>query len=275
MKTQKIIKQSFIYLFLTCGALMMVFPFIWMILSAFKNHAEIIQMPPKFFPSEFSFKNFIQAFAMAPFGKYFFNSVVVMIASVVCTTATTIFGAFAFSRLSFPGKEIIFSGLLSLMMIPFEMLIITNYTTIVKMGLYNTLPALILPFVSSIFYTYILKNFFDTVPDNLYNSAKIDGASNWKYLWRILVPMAKPSLYTIILLNALASWNSFMWPLYITSDASSRTLPYGLQVFTTEAGSYPELLMAASTVIVLPMIILFVFARKYIVSGVARGGLKG
>ena len=187
----------------------------------------------------------------------------------------TIFGAFAFSRLSFPGKEIIFSALLSLMMIPFEMLIITNYTTIVKMGLYNTLPALILPFVSSIFYTYILKNFFDTVPDNLYNSAKIDGASNWKYLWRILVPMAKPSLYTIILLNALASWNSFMWPLYITSDASSRTLPYGLQVFTTEAGSYPELLMAASTVIVLPMIILFIFARKYIVSGVARGGLKG
>ena len=161
------------------------------------------------------------------------------------------------------------------MMIPFEMLIITNYTTIVKMKLYNTLPALILPFISSIFYTYILRNFFDTVPQSLYYSARIDGASNWKFLWRILVPMAKPSLFTIILLNALSSWNSFMWPLYITSDSRSRTLPYGLQVFTSEAGSFPEYLMAASTIIVLPMIILFLFARKYIISGVVRGGLKG
>ena len=120
----------------------------------------------------------------------------------------------------------------------------------------------------------ILKNFFDTIPDSLYYSAKIDGASNWKFLWRIMVPLAKPSLFTIILLNALSSWNSFMWPLYITSDASSRTLPYGLQVFTTEAGSYPELLMAASTVIILPMLILFLIARKYIITGVSRGGIK-
>lgn len=212
---------------------------------------------------------------MAPFGRYFLNSLIVMFGSVVCTTLTTILGAFAFSRLKFPGKEILFSILLSLMMIPFEMLIITNYTTIVKMHLFNTLPALILPFVSSIFYTYILRNFFDTVPESLYYSARIDGASNWKYLWRIMVPMAKPSLFTIILLNALSSWNSFMWPLYITSDYHSRTLPYGLQVFTTEAGSFPELMMAASTVIVLPMIILFIVARKYIISGVSRGGLKG
>ena len=168
-----------------------------------------------------------------------------------------------------------FSILLSLMMIPFEMLIITNYTTIVDMGLYNKLPALVLPFISSIFYTYILQGFFDTVPESLYFSARIDGASNWRYLWRIMVPLARPSLVTIILLNALSSWNSFMWPLYITSDAASRTLPYGLQVFTTEAGSSPELLMAASTVVVLPMIILFIFARKFIVTGVARGGLKG
>ena len=143
------------------------------------------------------------------------------------------------------------------------------------MKLFNTLPALVLPFVSSIFYTYIIKNFFDTVSDSLYYSARIDGASNWKYLWRILVPLAKPSLFTIILLNALSSWNSFMWPLYITSDSRSRTLPYGLQVFTTEAGSFNELLMAASSVIVLPMIIVFIVARKYIVNGVSRGGLKG
>ena len=269
------INKIIVYILLSIGSFIMIFPFIWMILSAFKTSQEIIAFPPKLFPSQFNFSNFVKAFQMAPFAKYFFNSVIVMIFSVICTTFTTILGAFAFSRLEFKGKEIVFAILISLMMIPFEMLIITNYTTIVKLKLYNTLPALILPFVSSIFYTYILKNFFDTVPNSIYYSARIDGASNWFYLWRVMVPLAKPSLFTIILLNALSSWNSFMWPLYITSDSRSRTLPYGLQAFTTEAGSFHELLMAASSVIVIPMIILFIFARKYIVSGVSKGGIKG
>ncbi len=269
------ISNFFVYFLLITGSFIMIFPFVWMILGAFKTDREMIMFPPKIFPSHISFDNFRKAFKMAPFGKYFFNSLIVMFLSVICTTFTTILGAFAFSRLKFKGKEILFAFLISLMMIPFEMLVITNYTTIVKLKLYNTIPALVLPFVSSIFYTYILKNFFDTVSDSIYYSARIDGASNWKYLWRILVPLAKPSLFTIILLNALSSWNSFMWPLYITSDSRSRTLPYGLQVFTNEAGSFNELLMAASSVIVLPMIVVFLIARKYIVNGVSRGGLKG
>ena len=275
MINKSTINKIIVYILLSIGSFIMIFPFIWMILSAFKTSQEIIAFPPKLFPSQFNFSNFVKAFQMAPFAKYFFNSVIVMIFSVICTTFTTILGAFAFSRLEFKGKEVVFAILISLMMIPFEMLIITNYTTIVKLKLYNTLPALILPFVSSIFYTYILKNFFDTVPNSIYYSARIDGASNWFYLWRVMVPLAKPSLFTIILLNALSSWNSFMWPLYITSDSRSRTLPYGLQAFTTEAGSFHVLLMAASSVIVLPMIILFIFARKYIVSGVSKGGIKG
>ncbi len=263
------------YFFLILGSLVMVFPFLWMIICSFKTHAEVIKFPPTFWPSHFSFENYTKAFSKAPFGKYFINSVIVMILSVLTTTTTAILGAFAFSKMKFPGKHIIFSVLLSLMMIPFEMLIITNYTTIVKLNLYNTIPALVMPFIANIFYTYILKNFFDTVSDSLYYSARIDGASNWLYLWRVLVPIAKPSLFTIILLNALSSWNSFMWPLYVTSDAKARTLPYGLQVFTTEAASLNELLMAASTIVVLPMILLFVIARKYIVNGVSTGGLKG
>ena len=160
-------------------------------------------------------------------------------------------------------------------MAPFEMLIITNYTTVVNLKIYDTLYALILPFTSSIFYTYILKNFFDSISDSLYWSARIDGSSNWRFLWKVMVPMARPSLMTIILLNGLASWNSFMWPMYVIVSKENRTLPWGLQVFTTEAGSYPELLMAASSVVVFPVVILFLFARKYIVRGVARGGLKG
>jgi len=275
MRVKQIISSIIKYFLLVFGAFIMVFPFIWMILCSFKTHAEIIQSPPKIFPSHFSFDNYKQAFSMAPFGKYFMNSLIVMVANTVSSVIVTIFAAFAFSRLKFKGKEIVFSILISLMMIPFEMLIITNYTTIVHMHLYNTLPALVLPFISSIFYVYILKNFFDTVPDSIYYSARLDGASNWKYMWRIMVPLAKPSIFTIILLNSLNSWNSFMWPLYITADARARTLPYGLQVFTTESGSFPGYLMAASTVIVLPMIILFIVARKYIVSGVSRGGIKG
>lgn len=272
---KKFISRFFLYLVLTLGAIFMVFPFFWMFMSAFKTASEITKFPPMWLPSALNFDNFVIAFNKAPFARYFLNSILVMVASVACTGVTTILGAFAFSRLKFPGRALIFSLLISLMMVPFEMLIITNYTTIVDVGLYDTLWALILPFTSSIFYTYILKNFFDTVPDSLYYSARVDGSSNWRYLWKILVPMARPSLVTIILLNALASWNSFMWPMYIIQSTENRTLPWGLQVFTTEAGSNPELLMAASTVVVIPVIILFLFARKYIVSGVARGGLKG
>lgn len=269
------ISRFLIYLLLTAGAVIMLLPFFVMFTSAFKTTQEINRFPPQWLPSSFSFNNFVEAFSKAPFARYFLNSIVVMVCSVGITTFTTILAAFAFSRLRFPGRNLIFSLLLSMMMIPFEMLIITNYTTIVDLGLWDTIPALIVPFTSSIFYTYILKGFFDSVSDSLYWSARIDGSSNWRYLWKVMVPMARPSLMTIILLNALASWNSFMWPMYVISSDKNRTLPWGLQVFTTEAGSHPELLMAASTVVVLPVIILFLFARKYIVRGVARGGLKG
>lgn len=275
MTTKQKVSRFFVYFFLIVGGLIMIFPFFWMFSSAFKTTQEINRFPPAMLPAALQFQNFSKAFQMAPFARYFMNSVIVMVVCVSITTFTTILAAFAFSRLRFPGRNTIFALLLSLMMIPFEMLIITNYQTVVDLGIYDSLPALILPFTSSIFYTYILRNFFDTVSDSLYWSARIDGSSNWRYLWKVMVPMARPSLVTIILLNALSSWNSFMWPMYVIAHDANRTLPWGLQVFTTEAGSNPELQMAASTVVVLPVIILFLFARKYIVGGVARGGLKG
>ncbi|MBR1710180.1 MAG: carbohydrate ABC transporter permease [Clostridia bacterium] len=264
-----------IYAVLIFTGIIMFFPFFWMFMSAFKTSSEVTAFPPVWIPSSFSLINFKLAFQKAPFFRYFLNSVIVMLASVTVTTITSILAAFSFSRLRFKGRNTLFTLLLSMMMIPFEMLIITNYQTVIALKIYDTMWALVLPFTSSIFYTYILKNFFDTVPDSLYWSARIDGSSNWNYLWRVMVPMARPSLTTVILLNALASWNSFMWPMYVIQTPAYRTLPWGLQVFTTEAGSNPEQQMAASTVIVLPMIILFLFARKYIVGGVARGGLKG
>ncbi|MBQ7520844.1 MAG: carbohydrate ABC transporter permease [Clostridia bacterium] len=263
------------YFFLTLGALLMIFPFYWMFTTAFKDAAGAVRFPPDWIPQSWHPENFTRAFEQAPFGQYFLNSILITAASVLVTGITTIFGAFAFARLKFPGRTVLFSLLLSLMMVPFEMLVITNYATISKLNLIDTKFALVVPFMSSIFYTYILRNFFASVPDSLYWSARVDGSTNWQYLWKVMVPIARPSLMTIVLLNAISSWNSFMWPMLITNTKVNRTLTLGLYVFMSEDGAVPNMLMAASTIVVVPIIILFLFCRKQIINGVARGGLKG
>ena len=275
-RTMRMTALGLRYGLLTLGMLVMVFPFYWMIASSFKTQLEMSKFPPSMVPGNWlNFENYRIAFATAPFARYFLNSVITTAGSVSLTSLTTILAAFAFSRLRFPGRDVLFTLLLSMMMVPFEMLVITNFQTIAKLGLIDSIPALILPFTSSIFYTYILRNFFQSIPDGLYWSARVDGCTNWRYLWKVMVPIARPSLVTIVLLNAMASWNSFMWPLLVIKKDLNRTLPFGLFSFTTEVGANNEQLMAASSVVVLPMIILFLFARKQIVSGVARGGIKG
>ena len=270
------IGRIFMYIVLFIGALIMIFPFYWMITGAFKTWTEVNLIPPTLFPQNpFNIENFVYAFKTAPFGRYFINSMLALVGCIVTCSFTTILAAYAFSRLRFPGRELIFSLLLSLMMVPYKMIIITNYRTIVSWNLHDTIWALILPFMSSIFYTYILKGFFDSVPESLYQAAKVDGCSDWKYLWRVMVPMAKSSLATIILLNAIATWNSFLWPMIATNSKNVRTLPFGLYAFMTEGGQRNERMMAASTIVVIPMIIIFLFARKYIISGMSRGGIKG
>lgn len=264
-----------IYACLTIGAVTMIFPFFWMFISSLKEAAEVNTTPPTIWPSKIAFENYIYAFKTAPFATYFLNSVIVTFFNVLLTGFTTILAAFVFARFTFPGKELLFFSLLTLMMIPFEMLIITNYTTIADLGLMDTLLAMILPFTSSIFYTYILRNFFQSISPSIFHSARIDGASNWKILWKIMVPLAKPVLVTIILLNTILSWNSFMWPMLVTNSTENRTLPFGLYAFISESGIKYELLMAASTIVILPMIILFLFTRKSIVSSVSQGGVKG
>ncbi len=276
MKRQEMIKKFFTYFFLIIGGLIMIFPFYWMLSSAAKVYAEYASFPPRWWPKNwFNFDNYVQAFTTADFLTYFKNSFIIVIASVAVNSLTTILAAFAFSRMRFKGREFAFGALLSFMMVPFEMLVITNYQTVAKMGIINTLWVLFIPFTTSIFYTYILKNFFDTISDSLYYSAKIDGASNWKYLWRVMIPIAKPSLFTIILLNTIASWNSYLWTQLTIFSDKYRTVPLGLAAFMTDAGSNPQLQLAAAAVTVLPMIVLFLFFRKYIVNGVSRGGIKG
>lgn len=273
---KKISFQSvFANLILIIGSTIMIFPFYWMFISAFKTAAEVNTTPPTWLPSRITFENFVYAFRTAPFARYFVNSIVVTLIVVLLTMLVTILAAFAFSRFEFPGRDIAFAFCISLMMIPFEMIVITNYGTIAKLGLIDNLIGLIIPFTSSVFYTYILRNFFLSIPDSLYYSAKVDGASNWAYLWKIMVPIAKPALFTIALLNAIISWNAFLWPLLIINTRDNRTLPLGLYAFITEGGVRYERLMAASTVVIIPMVVLFFFARRSIVKGVARGGLKG
>ena len=263
------------YLLLGIGAFIMIFPFVWMLISSLKTWVECASMPPTWLPKNPTLENYIYALKTAPFLIYFKNSVIVTIVCTALTMFNTILCAFAFSRLKFPGRDLIFSFMVSMMMIPYEMLIITNYTTIVKLGLYDTLIALIIPFTSSIFYTYILRNFFLSIPDSLYYSARIDGASDWEYLWNVMVPIAKPSLVTIGLLDALTCWNSFMWSILVVGSVNNRTLPFGLFAFTDQAGIRFERLMAGSSIVVIPVIILFLFCRKQIVTGVSKGGLKG
>lgn len=269
------VKKIAIYIVLTIGAVTMLLPFFWMISTSFKTGFESLQTPPTWLPAKLQWHNWVAAWQAAPFTTYLINSVLVSVVTTLGQLFTAILAAFAFAKLNFSGKKIIFSILLATMMVPAEMLIIPNFVTLSQMKLINTYGALIIPWLASFFAVFTLRQSFMSVPDQLYYAAKIDGASDWKFLWRILVPNAKSAITTIGLLQIIGSWNAFMWPLIATNTESMRTLPVGLQAFSSESGiSYPEL-MAASTFVILPMVILYLFLNKYVIAGVANGGLKG
>lgn len=274
-RAKKFLRRAALYAVLTAGAIIMVFPFYWMLVSSLKTVAEMNLFPPRMFPRNWTnFTNYAKALNTAPFDRYLLNSVIVSVSNSGIVMLTTILAAFAFSHFRFPGRDLLFTLLLSCMMVPFELLIIINYRTIVKTGLYDTLYALIIPFTSSVFYTYILRGFFQSVPESLYNTARVDGAGNWHYLWNMLVPMARPSIAAILLLNIIGSWNSFMWPRLVIAHDEFRTLPYGLFTFTAESGANTEVIMAAAAMGTLPMLFLFLCTRKRIVTAVASGGIK-
>lgn len=264
-----------IYILLALGALTMLLPFFWMISTSLKTPGEAVAMPPVWIPNIFQIENYEQALAAAPFGQYFLNSVFVTTISTVGELFTTILAAYAFARLEFYGKNVLFVILISTMMVPGELLIIPNFVTLSNWELINTYASLFLPFLASIFSIYILKEAFESVPDEIYYAAKVDGCSDWRYLWTVMVPLAKSSIVSIAILAIIGSWNSFIWPLIVTTEQSMRVLPVGLQAFTTEAGTQYELLMAASTIVVVPMIIIYIFLQKYIIEGLATGGSKG
>lgn len=275
MKVSKITSHVFIYVLLVLGGLMMLLPFFWMVSTAFKTGFEAMQTPPTWFPKQLLWRNWVQTWHAAPFAQYLLNSVIISVVTTFGQVITSIMAAFAFAKLKFFGKRLLFGILLATMMVPGEMLIIPNFVTLSQWHMVNTYGALIIPWLASFFAVFALRQSFSQVPDQLYAAAKLDGASDWRFLWQILVPNAKSSIMAVALLQVIGSWNSFMWSLIVTNSETMRTLPVGLQAFSTDAGmSYPEL-MAAATFVILPMVILYLALNKYVVHGMRIGGMKG
>ena len=301
-RIMKILVQVGLYLFLGIMAIIVVFPFYWMISSSFKGYAEYKQDPPTFFPNNFSgpafynrnlhviyaVDNYTRAFKLGNLVTLFLNTTYVGIISTLLSLIITVLSAFAFARLEFKGKNALFTFLLATMMLPGELFTITNYQTVLNLGWlklqgYDFFITLIVPFLVSVFYIYLLRQNFMQIPNELYLAAKVDGTTDFKYLWKVMIPLAMPTLISITILKMMGAWNSYAWPNLVTSDSKLWLITNGLRSFNFDANGntastgqvdYP-LQMAAVTVVSIPLFMVFVFLRKYIMKGVSRSGIKG
>ncbi len=280
--SQKVVKflvQFGLYFFLGFMALVVLFPFYWMLISSVKKMTEYEMNPPTLWPQEFVFGNYSKAFSAAKLNVLFGNTVYVGLVSTVLSLVITVLSAFAFARLEFKGKNTLFAALLATMMIPGELFTITNYITVNNFGWMNTFTALIVPFLVSIFYIYLLKQNFMQIPNELYLAAKVDGTSDLKYLWKVMIPLALPTLISITILKMMGAWNSYVWPRLVANKENMRLITNGLRAlaFTDEATQKPNIpvQMAAVTLVSIPLFLVFVFLRKYIMKGVSRSGIKG
>ena len=265
------------YAFLMIMALIVLFPFYWMIISSLKTLAEYRQAVPTFWPRQMMFSNYTEAFTAANLGDLFLNTLYVGLVSTVLSLVITVLSAFAFARLEFKGKEALFGALLATMMIPGELFTITNYITINQLGWMHTFTALIVPFLVSVFYIYLLRQNFMQIPNELYLAAKVDGTSDIKYLWKVMIPLALPTLISITILKMMGAWNSYIWPKLVANDDAHQLITNGLRnAFTDTSGqaNYP-VQMAAVAIVSAPLFLVFLCLRKYIMSGVSRSGIKG
>ena len=266
------------WLVLILWAIAVLFPFYWMVLTSLKGYgAYNAEYIPQLFTLSPTLENYFYAFTEVDLGRYLLNTVIFTIITTVLMVFVTILAAFAFARLDFPGKNLIFTGFLALMMIPNELVIITNFQTMTELNLRNTFLGLILPSVTSIFYIYLLRESFAQIPDSLYYAAKIDGASDWKYLWKIMVPMCRPTVVTITVLKVIECWNSYIWPSLVTDDPKYFLVSNGIQQIRESGFGRANIpaMMAAVVVISIPLIVLFLVYRNQIMSGVVKGGTKG
>ncbi len=275
----KVITQILLYAFLGIMALIVIFPFYWMIISSIKTMDEYRRAIPTLIPEFFDFRNYVEVFESEDLllGRLFANTVFVGVVSTVLSLIITVLSAFAFARLEFKGKNAMFAALLATMMIPGELFTITNYQTVNTFGWMKTFTVLIVPFLVSVFYIYLLRQNFLQIPNELYLAAKVDGTSDFKYLWKVMIPLALPTIISITILKMMGAWNSYMWPRLVANDDQHRLITNGLRTAFTNAEGVTDIpvQMAAVAVVSLPLFLVFIFLRKYIMKGVSRSGIKG
>ncbi len=277
-RTRQKVRSRLTYFLLTVWALIVLFPFYWMILTSLKSYASYnSEYVPKLYTLTPTLQNYADAFTAVPLARYFTNTLVFTLLTTGIMLVVTVLAAFAFARLNFKGKNLLFTLFLALMMIPNELVIITNFVTIPNWNMRNTFLGLILPSVTSVFYIYLLKENFEQVPDELYRAAKIDGTSDFKYLTKVLLPICQPTIVTIVILKVIECWNSYVWPRLITDDAAYFLVSNGIQEIRENGFGRENIpaMMAAVVLISVPLIILFLIFHKKIMAGVSRGGTKG
>jgi multiple sugar transport system permease protein len=285
-KISRIVMTIFTYIFILALALLVVFPFYWMIITSLKQNDEIRATVQTFFPNIVMWSNYVHVLQVFDFTIYMRNTIIVAIFSTIGTLLTTIFAAFAFARLRFKGRDAVFAIFLMTMMIPGEMMVISNYITVASFGwigegqtIVQAYAAMIVPFWTSVFYIYLLRQNFKQIPNELYLAAKVDGKSDWSFLWRVMVPLAAPTLISITILKFMGTWNSYVWPNLVTNESSFRLISNGLRgssFVDVDSGNVEYgYQMAATVLVTVPLFLLFVFFRKYIMRGVGRAGIKG
>ena len=272
------VRGALTYVLLTFWALVVLFPFYWMILTSLKSYgAYNSEYTPRFFTLSPTLQNYADAFTAAPLGRYLVNTLIFTVITTAAMLIVITLAAYAFARFEFRGKNIVFTLFLSLMMIPNELVVITNFVTITNLDLRNTFLGLILPSITSVFYIYLLKENFTQVPDSLYYAAKVDGTSDLKYLFKVMIPICRPTLITVTILKIIECWNSYVWPRLITDDKAYFLVSNGIQEIRENGFGRENVpaMMAAVVVISVPLILLFLIFRKKVMAGVARGGTKG
>jgi len=277
VRARKLTGKTLVYFGLSIWAALVLFPYYWMLLSSVKSYgAYNSEYIPVFFTAAPTLENYGTALTTVPLGTYIVNTVIFTVITTAAMLIVTVFAAFAFSRLRFRGKSLVFISFLALMMIPSELVVVTNFVTVTKLNMRNTFSGLILPSVTSVFYIYLLKENFSQVPDSLYYASKVDGTSDLKYLLRVLIPICKPTIITVIILKIIECWNSFVWPRLITDDENYFLVSNGIQTIRESGFGRDNIpaMMAAVVIVSIPLIVLFLALRNKIMEGVARGGTK-
>ena len=277
-RRRRAVRRAVTYVLLGLWAVIVLFPFFWMVLTSVKSYsAYSSEHIPAFFTLSPTLQNYRDAFTAVPLGRYFLNTVIFTVATTAIMLVVITLAAFAFARLNFRGKQLAFTCFLALMMIPNELVIITNFVTITDAGLRNTFWGLILPSVTSVFYIYLLKENFAQIPNELYYAAKVDGTSDFKYLWKVMLPICRPTVVTIVILKVIECWNSYVWPRLITDDENYFLVSNGIQAIRENGFGRENIpaMMAAVVVISVPLIVLFLLFRNKVMEGVSRGGTKG